>query len=306
MDVSYDERAPTMNEQQLNKVGGGRGFFAALDQSGGSTPDALAAYGIEMDAYSNDEEMFALMQAMRSRIAQSPAFEGDRILGAILFEDSLHREVGGLPFADYLWDTKSIVPFLKVDRGLAPVADGVQVMKPIADLEKLLSFGSKGRVFGTKMRSFIQLADTNGVKAIVDQQFDVARQILNAGLVPILEPEISIASPEKAEAEVLLKTAILEHLDALAHDQRVMVKLTLPEVQDFYADLISHPNVLRVVALSGGYTREVANARLRRNHGVVASFSRALTNGLRATQTDEEFNAALSDSIESIYEASLT
>jgi fructose-bisphosphate aldolase class I len=295
-----------MNEQQLNKVRGGRGFFAALDQSGGSTPDALAAYGIEKDAYSNDEEMFALMQAMRSRIAQSPAFEGDRILGAILFEDSLHREVGGLPFADYLWDTKSIVPFLKVDRGLAPVADGVQVMKPIADLEKLLSLGLEGRVFGTKMRSFIQLADTKGVKAIVDQQFDVARQILDAGLVPILEPEISIESPEKAEAEALLKAAILEHLDALAPDQRVMVKLTLPEVDDFYADLISHPNVLRVVALSGGYTREAANARLSRNHGVVASFSRALTNGLRVTQNDEDFNAALSESIESIYEASLT
>jgi fructose-bisphosphate aldolase, class I len=295
-----------MNEQQLNKVRGGRGFFAALDQSGGSTPDALAAYGIEKDAYSNDEEMFALMQAMRSRIARSPAFEGDRILGAILFEDSLHREVGGLPFADYLWDTKSIVPFLKVDRGLAPVADGVQVMKPIADLKKLLSLGLEGRVFGTKMRSFIQLADTKGVKAIVDQQFDVARQILDAGLVPILEPEISIESPEKAEAEALLKAAILEHLDALAPDQRVMVKLTLPEVDDFYADLISHPNVLRVVALSGGYTREAANARLSRNHGVVASFSRALTNGLRVTQNDEDFDAALSESIESIYEASLT
>jgi fructose-bisphosphate aldolase class I len=295
-----------MNEQQLNKVRGGRGFFAALDQSGGSTPDALAAYGIEKDAYSNDEEMFALMQAMRSRIAQSPAFEGDRILGAILFEDSLHREVGGLPFADYLWDTKSIVPFLKVDRGLAPVADGVQVMKPIADLKKLLSLGLEGRVFGTKMRSFIQLADTKGVKAIVDQQFDVARQILDAGLIPILEPEISIESPEKAEAEALLKAAILEHLDALAPGQRVMVKLTLPEVDDFYADLISHPNVLRVVALSGGYTREAANARLSRNHGVVASFSRALTNGLRVTQNDEDFNAALSESIESIYEASLT
>jgi fructose-bisphosphate aldolase class I len=295
-----------MNEQQLSKVRSGRGFFAALDQSGGSTPDALAAYGIEKDAYSNDEEMFDLMQAMRSRIAQSPAFEGDRILGAILFEDSLHRQVGGLPFADYLWNTKSIVPFLKVDRGLAPLTNGVQVMKPITDLEHLLSLGSKGRVFGTKMRSFIQLADTNGVEAIVDQQFDVARQILNAGLIPILEPEISIASPEKVEAEALLKAALLEHLDTLAHDQRVMVKLTLPEVDDFYADLINHPSVLRVVALSGGYTRESANARLSRNHAVVASFSRALTNELRATQGDEDFNAALSESIESIYEASLT
>jgi fructose-bisphosphate aldolase, class I len=295
-----------MNEQQLNKVRAGSGFFAALDQSGGSTPDALAAYGIEKDAYTNDEEMFDLMQAMRSRIAQSPAFEGDRILGAILFEDSLHREVGGLPFADYLWNTKSIVPFLKVDRGLAPLTNGVQVMKPIADLEHLLSLGLKGRVFGTKMRSFVQLADTNGIKAIVDQQFDVARQILDAGLVPILEPEISIESPEKAEAEALLKAALFEHLDTLAHDRRVMVKLTLPEVDDFYTDLINHPSVLRVVALSGGYTREVANARLSKNHGVVASFSRALTNGLRATQSDEDFNAALSESIESIYEASLT
>jgi fructose-bisphosphate aldolase, class I len=295
-----------MNELQLNKVRGGKGFFAALDQSGGSTPDALAAYGVGKTSYSTDEEMFALMQAMRSRIAQSPAFEGDRILGAILFEDSLHRQVGGLPFADYLWDTKSIVPFLKVDRGLAPVHDGVQIMKPIPDLEKLLSLGLKGRVFGTKMRSFILRADANGVAAIVDQQFNVARQILSAGLVPILEPEISITSPEKAAAETLLKSAILEHLGALAPDQRVMVKLTLPEVDDFYTDLITHPNVLRVVALSGGYTREAANARLARNHGVVASFSRALTNGLLATQNDKDFDAALSDSIESIYEASLT
>jgi fructose-bisphosphate aldolase class I len=295
-----------MNELQLKKVRGGKGFFAALDQSGGSTPDALAAYGIGKDAYSTDEEMFALMQAMRSRIAQSPAFEGDRILGAILFEDSLHREVGGLPFADYLWDTKSIVPFLKVDRGLAPVNDGVQVMKPIPDLENLLSLAYRGRVFGTKMRSFILRADAKGVAAIVDQQFNVARQILSAGLLPILEPEISIKSPEKAGAETLLRGAILEHLDASAHDQRVMVKLTLPEVDDFYADLISHPNVLRVVALSGGYTREAANARLARNHGVVASFSRALTNGLHVTQDDEDFNATLSAAIASIYEASLT
>ncbi len=295
-----------MNEQQLKKVREGRGFFAALDQSGGSTPDALAAYGIEIDAYSNDEEMFALMQEMRSRIAQSPAFDGDRILGAILFEDSVHREVGGLPFADYLWDTKDIVPFLKVDRGLAPVSDGVQLMKPIADLEKLLGLGLKSRIFGTKMRSFITLADSNGVKAIVDQQFDVARHIIDAGLVPILEPEISIQSPEKGEAETLLKAAILEHLNALGNGERVMVKLTLPEVDDFYTDLIEHPKVLRVLALSGGYTREAADARLSRNHGVVASFSRALTSGLRVTQSDEEFDAALSDSIESIYEASLT
>ena len=295
-----------MDEQQLEKIRGGRGFIAALDQSGGSTPDALAAYGIGRDAYSTDEEMFNLMQAMRSRIALSPAFDGDHILGAILFEDSVHREVGGLPFADYLWSSKRIVPFLKIDRGLAPVTDGVQLMKPIPELDTLLSLGLKKRVFGTKMRSFIRLADGKGIAAIADQQFHVARQILDAGLVPILEPEISIESPEKEAAEGLLKAAILERLGGLAQGQLIMVKLTLPEIDDFYTELVHHPGILRVVALSGGYTREAANARLARNHGVIASFSRALTNGLRATQDDGEFNAILSASIKSIFEASIT
>ena len=295
-----------MDDQQLEKIRGGRGFIAALDQSGGSTPDALAAYGIGRDAYSTDEEMFNLMQAMRSRIALSPAFDGDHILGAILFEDSVHREVGGLPFADYLWSSKRIVPFLKIDRGLAPVTDGVQLMKPIPELDTLLSLGLKKRVFGTKMRSFIRLADGKGIAAIADQQFHVARQILDVGLVPILEPEISIESPEKEAAEGLLKAAILERLGGLAQGPLIMVKLTLPEIDDFYTELVHHPGILRVVALSGGYTREAANARLARNHGVIASFSRALTNGLRATQDDGEFNAILSASIKSIFEASIT
>jgi fructose-bisphosphate aldolase, class I len=300
-----DERA-TMDDQQLEQIRAGKGFIAALDQSGGSTPDALTAYGIARDAYSTDEEMFDLMQAMRSRIALSPAFDGDHILGAILFEDSLHRVVGGQPFADYLWTTKRIVPFLKVDRGLAPLADGVQRMKPIPDLVALLALGVKGRVFGTKMRSFIRLADTKGIAAIVDQQFEVAGHILEAGLVPILEPEISIESPEKAAAEELLKAAILDHMSGLTPGQRIMVKLTLPEVDNFYAELVRHPAILRVLALSGGYTREAADDRLARNHGIIASFSRALTHGLRATQDDEEFNATLSHSIQDIYEASVT
>jgi fructose-bisphosphate aldolase, class I len=295
-----------MDEQQLEKIRSGKGFIAALDQSGGSTPDALAAYGIARDTYSTDGEMFDLMAAMRSRIAQSPAFDGDHILGAILFEDSLHREVGGQAFADYLWSTKHIVPFLKVDRGLAPVTDGVQLMKPIPDLDAQLALGVKAGVFGTKMRSFVQLADAKGISAIITQQFDLARQILEAGLVPILEPEISIQSPEKGAAETLLRTAVLEHLGELPPEHRIMVKLTLPEVDDFYTELVSHPRVLRTVALSGGYTRQEADARLARNHGIIASFSRALTDGLRASQADEEFNATLSASIQSIFEASIT
>jgi fructose-bisphosphate aldolase class I len=244
-----------MDDQQLEKIREGKGFIAALDQSGGSTPDALAAYGIGHDAYSTDEEMFDLMQAMRSRIALSPAFDGDHVLGAILFEDSVHREVGGLPFADYLWSSKRIVPFLKIDRGLAPVTDGVQLMKPIPDLDALLSLGVKKRVFGTKMRSFIRLADGEGIAAIADQQFAVARQILDVGLVPILEPEISIESPEKEAAEGLLKAAILERLGGLAQGPLIMVKLTLPEIDDFYTELVHHPNILRS-SLSPGATPE--------------------------------------------------
>ena len=295
-----------MDEQQLEKIRSGKGFIAALDQSGGSTPDVLAAYGITRDAYSTDGEMFDLMAAMRSRIAESPAFDGDHILGAILFEDSLHREVAGQPFADYLWTTKHIVPFLKVDRGLAQVMDGVQLMRPIPDLDALLALGVKAGVFGTKMRSFVQQADAKGIAAIVTQQFDVAHQILETGLVPILEPEISIHSPDKAAAEALLRESVLENLGQLRPEQHIMVKVTLPEVDDFYAELVRHPRVLRTVALSGGYTRQEADARLARNHGIIASFSRALTDGLRARQADEEFNATLSASVQSIFEASIT
>jgi fructose-bisphosphate aldolase, class I len=295
-----------MDEGQLEKIRVGHGFIAALDQSGGSTPDALAAYGIAKGSYSTDDQMFSLMQEMRSRIAQSPAFDGDRILGAILFEDSVKRDIGDLPFADYLWNRKRIVPFLKVDRGLAAISNGVQVMKTISDLDELLSLGLKQRVFGTKMRSLIHDADETGVTAVVEQQFAVARTIIDAGLVPILEPEVAIASPEKADAEALLKASILELLPGLAKDELIMVKLTLPEVDDFYAELVRHPNILRVLALSGGYKRATANSRLSKNHGVIASFSRALMDGLSHGQSDEEFDDILARSIESIFEASMT
>jgi fructose-bisphosphate aldolase, class I len=295
-----------MDEGQLEKIRVGHGFIAALDQSGGSTPDALAAYGIAKGSYSTDDQMFSLMQEMRSRIAQSPAFDGDRILGAILFEDSVKRDIGDLPFADYLWNRKRIVPFLKVDRGLAAISNGVQVMKTISDLDELLSLGLKQRVFGTKMRSLIHDADETGVTAVVEQQFAVARTIIDAGLVPILEPEVAIASPEKADAEALLKASILELLPGLVKDELIMVKLTLPEVDDFYAELVRHPNILRVLALSGGYKRATANSRLSKNHGVIASFSRALMDGLSHGQSDEEFDDILARSIESIFEASMT
>jgi fructose-bisphosphate aldolase class I len=295
-----------MDEQQLERVQRGRGFMAALDQSGGSTPNALLAYGISKDAYSTDDEMFALMQGMRVRIAQSPSFKNDHILGAILFEDTVRRDVDGVPFADYLWGSKHIVPFLKVDRGLQTVSDGVQLMKPIADLDQLLALGLEKRVFGTKMRSFVQLADPTGITAIVEQQFAVAKKILDVGLVPILEPEVSIDSPDKAAAEALLKSAINESLTGLANGQRIMVKLTLPEVDDFYAEFVDHPKILRVLALSGGYGRDVADAKLAKNHGVIASFSRALMDGLSQGQSDEEFDATLARSIDSIYAASIT
>ncbi len=294
-----------MNEQQFEKVKSAPGFIAALDQSGGSTPNALKHYGIGSDAYSNDDEMFALMHAMRTRIVLSPGFDGDRILAAILFEDTMDRQIQGVDSVRYLWDTKHVVPFLKVDKGLAAEADGVQVMKPIPDLDALLSKAGDKGAFGTKMRSFIKLANPDGVKAIVDQQFELAHQILNAGLVPIIEPEVDIHSPEKAEAEKLLKAGILEQLDRLAPDQPVMVKLSLPSVDDFYADLVSHSRVLRLVALSGGYSQEEACALLARNHGVIASFSRALTEGLSVDQTDEEFDAVLDRSIANIYAASI-
>jgi fructose-bisphosphate aldolase class I len=295
-----------MNEQQFEKVRSADGFIAALDQSGGSTPKALKLYGIAEDAYSGDEEMFRLMHEMRTRIITSPSFNGDRILGAILFERTMDSDIDGRGSADYLWSVKNVVPFLKVDKGLADEADGVQLMKPIPDLDPLLARAIDKGVFGTKMRSVIKIADDAGVKSIVDQQFEIGRQIVGAGLVPIIEPEVDIKSPQKAEAEQLLNANILEQLGGLSSDQYVMLKLTLPDVDDLYADLVSHPNVLRVVALSGGYTREDANARLARNHGVVASFSRALTEGLTAQQSDAEFDAALDAAIESIFEASRT
>jgi fructose-bisphosphate aldolase, class I len=295
-----------MNEQQVQKVKFEGGFVAALDQSGGSTGKALELYGIPEGAYSGDDEMFALMHEMRSRIITSPSFDGDRILGAILFENTMDRQIEGRDSAEYLWTVKRVVPFLKVDKGLAGEVDGVQLMKPIPDLDALLTRATDKGLFGTKMRSVIKLANDAGVKSVVDQQFDIALQILAAGLVPIIEPEIDIHSPQKAEAEALLEAAIVEQLGELASDQVVMLKLTLPERDDFYADLVAHPNVLRVVALSGGYGREEATARLARNHGVIASFSRALTEGLSVQQSDEEFDAALDDSIAGIFEASIT
>ena len=295
-----------MSDEQFQKVKSGTGFIAALDQSGGSTPKALQLYGIGPDAFSDDDEMFALMHEMRSRIITSPSFDGDRILGAILFEDTMDRKIEGRDSPSYLWDVKRVVPFLKVDKGLAAEADGAQIMKPIPDLNNLLARAKEKDVFGTKMRSFIKLASPGGVKAVVDQQFEVAGQILSSGLVPIVEPEIDIHSPEKGEAEALLKSAILEQLGHVPTNEHVMLKLTLPEVDDFYAELVSHPKVLRVVALSGGYSREEADARLARNHGVIASFSRALTEGLFVDQTQEEFDAVLDKSIASIYQASRT
>ena len=295
-----------MSDQQLGKVKSGIGFIAALDQSGGSTPKALQLYGIEEDTYSDDDEMFSLMHEFRTRIMTSPSFGGGRILGAILFEDTIDRDVKGRDSASYLWEVKEVVPFVKVDKGLVAEADGVQVMKPIPDLDELLSKAKTKDVFGTKMRSFIKLASPTGVAAVVNQQFQIARRILEAGLVPIIEPEIDIHSPEKARAEALLKAAIIEGLGSLGSNEWVMLKLTLPDTDDFYSEFVAHPNVLRVVALSGGYTREEANARLARNHGVIASFSRALTEGLSVDQTDEEFDATLDKSIASIFEASRT
>ena len=295
-----------MNDRQLDKIRTREGFIAALDQSGGSTPKALRLYGIDESAWSGDDEMFDTVHAMRTRIVTSPSFGGDRILGAILFENTMDREIGGRPSARYLWEEKDVVPFLKVDKGLAEEADGVQPMKPMPALDPLLARARENGIFGTKMRSVVKLANPAGVKAVVDQQFAIGRRILEAGLAPIIEPEIDIHSPEKERAEVLLKDALLGHLDALGPDRQVMLKLTLPERDDFYAECVKHPGVLRVAALSGGYTREEANARMMRNPGVIASFSRALTEGLTAQQTDEEFNAMLDGSIASIFEASRT
>ena len=293
-----------VNAEQLQKVKTSPGFIAALDQSGGSTPKALRLYGVQENTWSSDEEMFAIVHQMRTRIITSPAFNGDRIIGAILFENTMDREIEGQPTADYLWNVKRVVPFLKVDQGLAAEKDGVQLMKPMPMLPALLDKATAKRIFGTKMRSVIKQADEAGTKNIVIQQFEIARQIISANLIPIIEPEIDIHCPEKGKAEQLLKAAILEKVNQLPDGQFIMLKLTLPEQDDFYAEFVKHPRVLRVVALSGGYSREEANNRLRRNHGVVASFSRALVEGLTAQQSDAEFNAMLDKSIQCIFDAS--
>lgn len=299
-------RSQGFNEQQLQKMKTHPGFIAALDQSGGSTPNALRSYGIKEDAWSNENEMFAIVHQMRTRIITSPSFTGERILAAILFENTMDRDIEGQPTADYLWNVKRVVPFLKVDKGLAAEKDGIQLMKPMPELAALLDKAKAKRIFGTKMRSVIKQANATGIKDIVNQQFEVTRQIVAASLEPIIEPEVDIHCPEKAKAEGLLKAAILEELNELPVGQLVMLKLTLPEQDDLYADFVRHPNVLRVVALSGGYSREECNNRLRRNHGIVASFSRALVEGLSAQQSDAEYNALLDGSIQSIFEVSNT
>jgi fructose-bisphosphate aldolase class I len=293
-------------EQQLQQIQTQPGFLAALDQSGGSTPHALALYGIKDGAWSNEDEMFALVHQMRSRVITSPAFTGERILGAILFENTLDRDIEGEPSADYLWGVKRVVPFLKVDKGLEREKDGVQLMRPIAGLPALLDKAGTKHIFGTKMRSVIKQASTAGIGSIVAQQFELAAQIIAAGLVPIVEPEVDIHCPQRASAEKMLRAAITLRLNELPAGQRLMLKLTLPEQDDFYAEFVRHPKVLRVVALSGGFTRDEANDRLRRNHGVAASFSRALLEGLTAQQSDSDFNATLDASIQSIFEVSIT
>lgn len=293
-----------MNEQQLQRVRNDDGFIAALDQSGGSTPKALGLYGIADGSWADDEEMFDLMHAMRSRIMMSSAFTGERVLGAILFEMTMDRLVDGVPTASYLWQRKNVVPFLKVDKGLADQVDGAQVMKPMPELDALLERAVSAGIFGTKMRSVISSANPAGVSAVVSQQFEVGHQILSAGLVPIIEPEVDIHAPDKAEAEEMLRDAILNELASVDADSPVMLKLTLPEVDGLYDVFVNHDSVARVVALSGGYSREVANERLSRNRGVIASFSRALTEGLAAGQTDAEFDAMLDGTIEGIYQAS--
>ncbi len=293
-------------DDQLKKIKNDEGFIAALDQSGGSTPNALKLYGINKDAWSNEEGMYDLVHTMRTRIMTSPAFTGERLIGAILFENTMDRTVEGRPTPMYLWDVKGVVPFLKVDKGLTEEKDGVQLMKPIDGLDALLKKAKSKDVFGTKMRSVIKQANPAGIDAVVKQQFDIGKQIITAGLVPIIEPEVDIKTPNKAGAEEMLKSAITKELNALKRDQQVMLKLTIPDVDNFYADLIKHRNVLRVVALSGGYSRDEANSKLARNNGMTASFSRALAEGLTAQQSDKEFNATLDASIESIYRASIT
>src|SRR5437016_2644347 len=295
-----------LNEQQLQQMKTHPGFIAALDQSGGSTPGALRLYGIKEGAWSNEDEMFGIVHQMRTRMITTPSFTGERIIGAIVFENTMDRDIEEQPTADYLWNVKRVVPFLKVDKGLATEKDGVQLMKPMPALDSLLEKARAKRIFGTKMRSVIKQASEAGIKDIVNQQFELAAQIIAAELLPIVEPEVDIHCPEKAKAEALLKAAILEKLNQLPAGQLVMLKLTLPEQDNFYADFVKHPKVLRVVALSGGFSREEANDRLRRNHGIIASFSRALAEGLSAQQSDAEFHAMLDKSIQSIFEASNT
>ncbi|MBU3717800.1 MAG: fructose bisphosphate aldolase [Actinobacteria bacterium] len=295
-----------MNAEQLERLRSAKGFIAALDQSGGSTPKALKLYGIAESEYSGDAQMFDLIHGMRSRMITSRAFNGERVLGAILFEGTMDRDIEGRGTADYLWNVKKVVPFLKVDKGLADEANGAQIMKPMPDLDALLTRAVAKGIFGTKMRSVIKLADPAGIKAVVAQQFAVGRQILGHGLVPIIEPEVDIHSPNKAEAERILRDELLAELNRQPADQPVMLKLTLPDTDDYYLELVKHPSVLRVVALSGGYSRDDANTKLSHNHGVIASFSRALTEGLSAKQSDAEFDAALDAAIASIYAASLT
>ncbi|AMM24896.1 class I fructose-bisphosphate aldolase [Variovorax sp. PAMC 28711] len=295
-----------VNQEQLDKVTTGKGFIAALDQSGGSTPKALKLYGVEETAYQGDAEMFDQVHAMRSRIVASPAFNGQRVLGAILFEMTMDRQFEGRDAATYLWANKQVVPFLKVDKGLADEADGVQLMKAMPELDALLKRAVAKGIFGTKMRSVVNTANAKGIDAVVAQQFVVGKQILAAGLMPIIEPEVNIKATDKKEAEALLKAALLKALDALGADQKVMLKLSIPTVDGFYAELVAHPKVVRVVALSGGYSRDDSNAMLAKNPGVIASFSRALTEGLSAQQSDADFNAALDKAIESIYQASNT
>jgi fructose-bisphosphate aldolase class I len=295
-----------MNEAQRSKMATGRGFIAALDQSGGSTPKALELYGIEESEFSSDEQMFDLMHEFRSRIIASPAFDGDRVLGAILFEQTMDRDVDGVNCVQYLWERKEVVPFVKVDEGLAQESDGVQLMKPFTKIEDLLERAVRRHVFGTKMRSVVKHADAAGITAVLDQQFTYAGRILDAGLVPIVEPEVDIEAPDKAEAEEMLKTGIVERLAAVPQGRQVMLKLSIPSVDGFYSDLMTHPKVLRVVALSGGYSRDEADQLLARNPGLIASFSRALTEGLRRDHSDAEFDEMLDKSIASIYAASLT
>lgn len=293
-----------MNQEQLDKVKQGNGFIAALDQSGGSTPKALKAYGVNEDQYSNEDEMFDLVHEMRTRIVTSPSFTSDKVLGAILFEQTMDREVEGQYTGDYLAD-KGVVPFLKVDKGLADEENGVQLMKPIPGLDELLARANERNIFGTKMRSNILSANKEGITAVVEQQFEVGKQIIAAGLVPIIEPEVSINAGDKEDIEALLRDAILEELNGLAESELVMLKLTIPTVPDLYKELVDHPNVIRVVALSGGYSRTEANNLLKENHGIIASFSRALSSDLNAVQSDEEFDAKLAEAIDSIYDASV-